>query len=315
MTLPRPVVADDAIMATKRCIGGQMKLRPDRETVQVYLYVLGYCQAKYGVTLHEFLVMSNHDHPVYTASRGNGPLFIQTLHSLVARAVNCRWGEWDKLWSGQRHSAVTLPEPGDVESHCRYVLLNPLKAGLVRYACDWGGPTSWHLKYGVPLVVQKPGFFFSESMPSEVTVTIERPPELYPGLPDDEARTKLLDGARAEQSDFIVEFRAEGGSFMGMKRVLRQPRCSRPNSHLQRRGIVPHVASQSRWTRIERLQQLEGFWDEHAAALGRYRAGERDVEFPAETYKMFVLFGCRRATAEPSPGPAPMAAGAPERPP
>lgn len=296
MTLPRPVCADDTIMATKRCIDGRMKLRPDPDTVQAYLYALGYCQKKYGVKLHEFVVMSNHDHPVYTAPLGNGPLFIQTLHSLVARAVNCRWGEWDKLWSGQRHSAVKLPNPEDVESRCKYALLNPPRAGLVRYASDWAGPTSWHMRYGVPITVRKPDFFFSDSMPDEVTVTIERPKDLYPGLSDAEARRKLLEGARREQSEFIAEFKAKGGVFMGMKRVLRQPRERRPNSHLQRRGIVPHVASRSRWARVEQKQRLVGFWDEHEAARRRFCDGERDVLFPPETYKMHVLFGCRRGT-------------------
>jgi hypothetical protein len=60
--------------------------------------------------LHDFVALSNHDHPVYTDPKANGPKFIKMLHSFVARALNCRWGEWDSFWSGQRHGALRLLE-------------------------------------------------------------------------------------------------------------------------------------------------------------------------------------------------------------
>jgi hypothetical protein len=292
VTLPRPVVQGDTVMATKRCVRGEFRLRPDPEAVQAYLYVLGYAQKKYEILLHDFMALSNHDHPVYNDAKANGPRFIQMLHSLVARALNCKWGEWDVFWSGQRHGALKLVETEDVKARCIYALLNPVAAGLTRYAWDWTGVTSWNMEYGVPLTVKKPDFFFSKKMPDEVKVIITRPKGLYEGKTDREARAELRREAKVEQGDIVAEFIGKGGTFMGMKRVLRQPRNARPNGSLQRRGIRPHIACRSKWARIEALRDLKAFWAAHKAARLAHRNGE-DAEFPHGTYLMRVRFNCK----------------------
>jgi putative transposase len=302
---PRQVFAEDTVMATKRCVGGQFRLRPDRLVVQVYLYVLGYCQQKYNILLFDFIGMSNHDHPVYKAPDGNGPRFIQLLHSLVARAVNCHFGEWDCLWSGQKHSALRLLEPSDVKARCFYALLNVVKDGLVRYAKDWAGVTSWHMEYGVPVTIERPPFFFSKKMPDTVRLVISRPQGLYPGLSDREARAKLRADATVKQGDLIAKRKSQGRTFMGMKRVLRQPRHNTPNTHVERRGVRPNIASRSKWARIEALQALESFHVEHEVARLEYVNGNYDVEFPPGTYKMRVEFNCNCAGPAPPDKPAP----------
>src|SRR5690606_3408559 len=109
---------------------------------------------------------------------------------------------------------------------------------------------------GDPITVQKPDFFFSKEMPDEVQVVITRPEGLHPGMTDREARGELRRNAKAKQGDLIAAFKGKGGTFMGMKRVLRQPRHAAPNGHLERRGIRPHIASRSKWARIEALRDL-----------------------------------------------------------
>jgi hypothetical protein len=80
----------------------------------------------------------------------------------------------------------------------------------------------------------------------EVEVTIHRPKGLFPGLSDRAARAKVRELAKAKQADLIAKAREEGRTFMGMKRVLRQPRHTRPSTHLERRGIRPNVAGRRR---------------------------------------------------------------------
>ena len=293
MTLPRPVYPGQTVMSQKRCIHGQFRLRPDPGVVQIFLYLLGYCAAKYEIELHEFVGMSNHDHEEFTDPRGNGPRFLQTLHALVARAVNHAYGEWDSLWSGQRGSTVRLLGPDDVKQRCIYVLLNPVEAGLVRYARDWTGVTSWHLEYGRPMTIKRPEGFFSDKMPKTVEIVLQRPPGLYPELNDREARRKLKEEATAAQSELIARHKAEGRTFMGMKRVLRQPRHHTPNTQLERRGIRPHVAGKSKWARIEALSSLTEFWRAHAEARRAFEAGDTKVDFPYGTYLMQWRFGVR----------------------
>jgi hypothetical protein len=278
-------------MATKRCLRGEFLLRPDPETVQTYLYVLGYFQRKYTILLHELATLSNHDHPLYTDPKANGPLFIQQVHSLTARALNHFFGESDSFWSGQQHNALRLLEPADVERRSVYIMNNAVKAGLVRYAWDWRGASSWHMEYGVPIKVKRPDFFFSKKMPEEVEVVITRPEGLYPGLSDREARAKLREKARVAQGDLIAERRAKGRTFMGMKRVLRQPRHNTPSRTLERGGIRPHIGARNKWARIEALQDLKRFRQEHEAARQAHLAGERDPVFPPGTYLMTRRLG------------------------
>jgi hypothetical protein len=299
VTLPRPVEEGDTVMTAKRCIAGQFRLRPDRDVVGVYLYVLGYAQQTHGVLLHEFCTMSNHDHPYLTDPRGLRPRFIQMLHSLTARAINHRFGEWDSLWSGQRHAAVKLLEAEDKVQRSVDVLANAVEAGLVRYASDWQGATSWHLEYGEELVVKKPPFFFSEHMPDEVTIVLTRPEGIFPGLSDREARAEVRRLVKQREREVLAEMRAQGRSFMGMRRVLRQPRHNTPNSNRARRGIRPHIGCRSKWARIEALRDLEKFWAEHERCRLAFKAGHRNIAFPPGTFLMKVVHGVRVASRAP----------------
>jgi hypothetical protein len=286
VTLPRPVFADDTVMAQKRCYRGEFRLRPDADTQQAYLFALGYCQDKYKVLLHDFIVASNHDHNLMTDPDEVGPLFIGLVHSLVARSLNRRHRESDKLWSGQRHSAPRLLDTATVLEKNSYVLTNAVKHGLVRYAWDWPGVTSWYMEYGVPKTIKRPDFFFSEGMPEEVQVTITRPPGLFPELNDREARAKVREHARAEQSRLLGEFKKQGRTFLGPRRVLRQSRHDAPKKGPKLGGIRPHVATRDAELRAKALKELKDFWRDHEAARLAFREGHRDVEFPPGTYLM-----------------------------
>lgn len=277
-------------MAQKQTYRAQFLLRPDREVVQAYLYALGYAADAYGIELHEFVCMSNHDHLLFTDPNANGPDFIQTVHSFVARAVNALFGESDSLWSRDRYSAPVLPDIDTVIRKCLYVLLNPVKDGLVKFAWDWDGVTSWGMEYGVPRRIPRPEWFYRDDMPDEVEITLVRPEGLHPGLSDRGARAKLRRDAKLKQRELISERREMGKGFLGMGRVKRVRRDASPKKERKRGGVVPHFAGPMH------LQQLAAailrhFWSEYADALRDYRAGKTGVSFPAGTYLMRVRFG------------------------
>ena len=143
-------------MKQRRCLRREFRLRPDRLVVQIFLYTLAHAANKYGILLHDFVALSNHDHLVLTDPHTKRPAFLQLFHSLIARAVNAAFGEWDALWSAQPYSAPRLLEPEDVLRKLVYTLANPVAAGLVRYCKDWEGPTSWNMEYGVPIRSESP---------------------------------------------------------------------------------------------------------------------------------------------------------------
>ena len=83
----------------------------------------------------------------------------------------------------------------------------------------------------------------------------------------------------------------EGRTFLGRKRALAQNPFSRPAPGEPRRQLSPRVACRDKWKRIEALQRLVQFRGAYAEALAAWRAGVREVVFPAGTWLMRVLHG------------------------
>jgi hypothetical protein len=50
--------------------------------------------------------------------------------------------------------------------------------------------------------------------------------------------------------------------------------------------MSPRVAEKNKWRRIEALQRLRIFVDRYRRAFAMFRAGFRDVVFPAGTYQL-----------------------------
>ena len=174
---------------------------------------------------------------------------------------------------------------------CTYVLLNPVSAGLVRYAWDWPGVTSWNLEYGKPLRVKRPEGFFSDDMPEEVEVVLHRPEGLYPDADDSEARRRFRAHVEERQSRLIRIKRGRGLVFMGAGRVMRQPRDNKVE--IPRAKIRPHVASRDPSRRVHALLELVRFWEDHRAARLAFKDDSRDVEFPLGTWWMARTCGVR----------------------
>ena len=277
-------------MQQKRCYRQEFRLRPDRAVVQIVEYALAYCAERYDIDLHDFIVISNHDHLEHTDTRRNRPAFYGLFHSLVARATNAHFGEWESLWSAQRYSAPVLQEPQDAFDKSVYIHLNAVAAGLVRYAWDWLGVSSYSMEYDRPRTVERPEGFFSDKMPKTVELVIRRPKGLRPELTDRELRREIRATVKERQGAIVKERLANGKRILGMDRVLKQPRTGAPHDKGRRRGIRPAVAAKSKWVRIEALQRNKQFVADHRQARLRFEAGGLDVTFPAGTYLMRLRF-------------------------
>jgi hypothetical protein len=261
---------------------------------QLFLYCLARAARISGVLLHEFQVLSNHYHVVLTDVRGQRPVFFRELNQFVARGVNASLGRWENFFAPGSYNAVTLVDGKAIEEECLYTLCNVVKAGLVKLPEYWDGVCSWDMDYGQSKTIRRPEGFFdasSDKTPDEEVLTLVRPEALYPHLGDDEARQRLRDKARERSYSFAEKLRKKGGSFMGMKRVRRQPPNSSPSTRAPRRGIRPTVAGKNKWARIEALQRNEAFLEAHEHARLLFEGGKHDAVFPLGTYLMVQRFG------------------------
>lgn len=291
-------------MVQKRCYRGEFRLRQDPVVRQILQYSLAYTANKYGIDLHEFVVMFNHDHLEQTDPLGKRPRFLQDFHSLVGRAVNAYFGDKEALYSSRRYSAQILPAPKDRMRKLVYILANPVEAGIVRDPREYGGVSSWGMEYDRPITIRRPGVFFSENMPETVELVIRRPPGLRPDLSDRALRQLVRGETLQEAKRLVAEIKAAGRRFMGFDRAMRTPRTRATQGALGPGGlraeIRPHVAAADPGTRAMVLETLATFFRRHKKRMDAWRSGDRVSPFPAGTYQMRVVHG---ALVEPTTVP------------
>ncbi len=281
-------------MGTRKCSEGRFFLRPSVTTDHLFLYCLARAARISGVLLHEFQVLSNHYHVVFTDVRGQRPVFFRELNQFVARGGNASLGRWENFFAPGSYNAVSLVDGDAIEDECLYTLCNVVEAGLVKLPEYWDGVCSWSLDYGQPKTFRRPEGFFdgtSDKTLEQEVLTLVRPEALYPELGDAQARERLRDKARERSHAKANALRKSGGSFMGMRRVRRQPTGSSPTTRLPRRGIRPTVAGKNKWARIEALQRNAAFLEAHELARLLFESGKRDAVFPFGTYLMVQRFG------------------------
>jgi|GEM_PF-2618101 len=168
---------------------------------QIFLYCLGEAVARYGITLHAFIAMSNHEHLIIRDNHGNFPEFLAHFHKMVAKSMNALRGRWENFWATEQPNAVYLVEAEDRFDKLVYLLANPVADHLVERVSDWPGACSFgmHLS-GRRRTVARPRCFFGSksTMPEEVTLRLERL-DGFESLTEEEWSAKLIAAVRAEE--------------------------------------------------------------------------------------------------------------------
>ena len=296
MSIPRSIFAGSTYLITRRCEQRQFLLLPLPTVTEAFLYCVAVARQKHEVSIHALCAMSSHFHLVLTDEYGILPKFMHELNTLLARCLNCFHGRWGCFFEGsRRYSRVELDSPEDVLDKMVYTLCNPVEAGLVAHGHEWPGARSATLREGPQLITAtRPRFFFSESMPEEVELPIETPPETRNRHGEDFGEV-FHQTVLARELELRRKFKRKGRRFLGRKEVLRQSPKQTPHTAERRRVLDPNYAIKDKWRRIERLQQHTVFLMEYAVALKKFCAGVRDVVFPGGTWWLRVHFGvaCR----------------------
>lgn len=323
MTLPRQVFAGRVVMVTRRCVQRQFLLRPDDVTDQVLTFCLGLAAQRFGIEVFCFVALSNHYHMGLRDPGGQLPRFMALFDSLVARALNCHRQRGENLWALGSYSAVTLADEQAVLDKLVYMTCNPCAGDLVARPEQWPGlitlPEDLCRR---ELVARRPTIFFSQPgiddeldttaageakrrhgprdlMPDEVRLRLSRPPG-FEDL-DDEAFRRLVAARVAERVRELTELRRRRGRrVLGPRAILRQRPTDSPGSSAPAFSLNPRLACRDRWRMAELRQGLVQFWRDHHEASARFRAGERNVLFPAGTWLYRVVFGARCRSTSPA---------------
>ncbi len=292
MTIPRRILPSVTWLITRRCSERRFFLLPNAHTKQIFEYALARAARITGVVLHAWMVMSNHYHLVVSDPLGRLPEFVRRLNSLVARALNFRYGRRESFWKGGSYNAVELRTEGAILDRMVYTLANPVAARLVKRAWQWEGASSVGLGFGQARRVLRPAFVRQgedvEVLRVVAPASMEGRAEEFQEL----VRRQLF----VREGEIGAAVAAEGGRFVGMKSVLAQLDWrDAPRSEEEFGGMQPRFAARD-W---EEMRRAIAEWKEWVAAyrraLGAFCDGVREAVFPAGTYLMKVRFDVRVA--------------------
>lgn len=100
--------------------------------------------ATYGLNLHAFVLMDNHDHLFVETPQPNLAAAMHYYNSSYTGYFNGRYKRAGHLFQGRYH-AVLIENEGHYLEVSRYIHLNPVRAGAVRHPHEW--PWSSYLGY------------------------------------------------------------------------------------------------------------------------------------------------------------------------
>jgi len=327
MSMPRPVHPGTTYLFTRRCAERRFFLRPSAVVAQVLIYCLALAARRHGVLVHAVVALSNHVHALITDTRGELPAFAQLFLGLVARCMNVHHERGEAFWaSGCAYSAVTLGDADAVIDKLGYLISNATAAGLVATPEEWPGLRTLAQDMGTrTLAAERPRFFFRSEdqeedgaddsarararrragprdvLPPHESVDVTVPPQ-FAHMPEADFRA-LVQRVVDERVRDVHAARQQRGltRFLGVDAILAQDPSDTPGGTMPDGSLNPRVACKDKWRRIQMLQGLAAFWQAHREAYLRFRAGQRQVLFPAGTYGARVFYGARCAPARAGP--------------
>jgi REP element-mobilizing transposase RayT len=115
----------------------------DRQTIfkgdsdcSLFLIVLATVVARYRVRCHAYCLMSNHYHVLLQTPEGNLSAAMRQLNGVYTQRFNRSHERCGHVLQG-RFGAQLVDGQAYLLEVCRYIVLNPVRAGLVSHPRDW----------------------------------------------------------------------------------------------------------------------------------------------------------------------------------
>jgi putative transposase len=105
----------------------------DREN---FLSTLHQVNKRYHWLCHAYCLMDNHFHLIIETPEGNLSMGMRQLNGVYTQRFNKRHGRVGHLFQG-RYKAILIQKDSHLLEVCRYVVLNPVRAGLVKDPGQW----------------------------------------------------------------------------------------------------------------------------------------------------------------------------------
>lgn len=309
---PQFVIPGQLVFADRVSLEHRFMLRPDRQMREIFSYLLGHFARRHGLRVHAIVLMSTHYHVLFTDVRGSRGDFFRDFHAMLTKAVQVYRSTQNYLFD---KSPTSQPECVTAQAGIEamaYLITNPTEAGI----CE--DPTKWP---GLFTRVEDAGRRRVErfAKPAKIrrddgTYVSFLDPELWPDFVDleQEPLCEALDVEAKvcvelvgrEVAARIAAKREEqkklGCGFVGVLHALHQRVTKKAASWWLPKTVDGKIRPRIKAgrgqgeARVKGILRLFGFWDAHEGARKRILAGQKDVVFPAGTFRWHRLFGCLR---------------------
>ncbi|TXD33608.1 hypothetical protein FRC96_15615 [Lujinxingia vulgaris] len=234
------------------------------------------------VEMYAGVVMSNHVHLVVHDKQARRSDFMRDAMSGISSVRNKVLDHHDSLWNRSQYGDTVLLDREALENHIVYVLLNPVKAGLVERAKDWPGfkimPADWEKTVSVP----RPESHFGDDQPETIAFTPRRPPG-YDDMTLDEVVAHFEKLVKKGEKKIHREMARQNRTFLGVEGVLATDPLSSPNTPARRGEAAPRFAACDPALEEEAQVREKAFRDAYARERKRWLEGKKRCVFPCGT--------------------------------
>jgi REP element-mobilizing transposase RayT len=143
---------------------GQMDIYLDDVDRLRFLTVFARVVQHFGLRCHAYCLMSNHYHAALTTTDANLSRAIKQLNGEYAQWWNWRHRHVGHVFQG-RFGAQIVQDDMYLLNVCRYVVLNPVRAGLVRTPAHW----RWSSYLATAGIVRLPSFLHCDELLERVS--------------------------------------------------------------------------------------------------------------------------------------------------
>lgn len=103
---------------------------------RAWLELFGRVCARFNWRCHAYCQMSNHYHLVIETPEGNLSQGMRQLNGVYTQYINHTHSKMGHVFQG-RYKAILVEKDSYLLELARYVVLNPVRAGMVKHAGDW----------------------------------------------------------------------------------------------------------------------------------------------------------------------------------
>jgi hypothetical protein len=206
--------------------------------------------------------------------------------------------KWEgPTWDHESSSVVRLLTEQAVIEKLAYVMANPVKAGLVRYAHDWPGITVLPHELGRrSWTLQRPDAYFdrkNRQWSDTIELSLTLPPILEQRYAPDAVREAVQAELGRQERRAYAEIKKRGWRTLGADRVRRLSPYRRAKSFelLRDRNPTFAVGRGQKKVFFEAVAELRAFRQAYRHALEQWRAGLRSAVFPQGTWCMCRVHG------------------------